>query len=151
MAHLSWATWSIQSQSLISSERPERFAHGHSFVLSDLRESLSVAHLILAKWVNEQMSDERMSEFPALLPNKKRFWISEPYIWNRRNRALCRSVWIIPEVILDPLKLQKEKKINLKIIMRNRLRLPWCSEKHASVLFDTLKGTVKPDFWLLVF
>ena len=52
--------------SLISSERPERFAHGRSFVLSDLSESLTVAHLIWAKWVNEQMSNEQISEFPAL-------------------------------------------------------------------------------------
>ena len=47
----------------ISSERPERFANGSSFVLCDLSKSLTVAHLI---WANEQMSDEQMSEFPAL-------------------------------------------------------------------------------------
>ena len=61
VAHLSWAIWAIRSRPLISSERPERFAHGFSFVLSDLSESLTVAHLIWAKWANEQMS-----EFPAL-------------------------------------------------------------------------------------
>ena len=71
VAHLSWATWAIHSQSLISSERPEQFAHGCSFVLSDLSESLTVPHLIWAKWANERMSDEGMSdelmsEFPAL-------------------------------------------------------------------------------------
>ena len=58
-----WATWANPSRSLISSERPERFAHDRSFVLSDLSESLTVAHLIWAKWANEQMSDERMSEW----------------------------------------------------------------------------------------
>ena len=31
---------------LIFSEQLERFAHGRSFVLSDLSESLTVAHLI---------------------------------------------------------------------------------------------------------
>ena len=61
----------IRSGSLFWYEQPERFAHSHSFVLSDLRKLLTVAHLIWAKWVNEQksdegMSDERMSEFPAL-------------------------------------------------------------------------------------
>ena len=61
IAHFLWATWANCSQSLISSERPERFTHSRSFVLSDLSESLTVAHLIWAKWVNE-----RMSEFPAL-------------------------------------------------------------------------------------
>ena len=66
VAHFSWATWAIHSQSLISSQRPERFTHRRSFVLSDLSESLTVAHLIWAKWVNERMSNERMSEFPAV-------------------------------------------------------------------------------------
>ena len=34
---------------ITKSFKPERFAHGHSFVLSGLIESLTVAHLILAK------------------------------------------------------------------------------------------------------
>ena len=34
VAHLSWATWAICSWLLICLERPERFAHSHSFVLS---------------------------------------------------------------------------------------------------------------------
>ena len=67
VAHLSWATWAIRSWSLICLERPEQLAHSRLFVLSDLGESLTVAHLIWAKWANERMSDERMSEFPALL------------------------------------------------------------------------------------
>ena len=46
-AHLSWATWTIRSQSLICPERPEQIAHICSFVLSDL-----------SKWA--------MSEFPTL-------------------------------------------------------------------------------------
>ena len=37
IAHRSW--------SLICLERPERFAHGRSFPLSDLSDSLTVAHL----------------------------------------------------------------------------------------------------------
>ena len=43
--------------SLISSERPDWFAHGCSFILSDLSEMLTVAHLIWAKWATERMSD----------------------------------------------------------------------------------------------
>ena len=58
--HLSWATWAICSRSLISSERPERFAHGRSFVLSDLSESLTVAHLIWVKWANERWANEQI-------------------------------------------------------------------------------------------
>ena len=54
------------THSLIFGERNEWFAHGRSFVLSNLSESLTVAHLIWAKWANEWMNDERMSEFPAL-------------------------------------------------------------------------------------
>ena len=55
VAHLFWATWAIRSRSLIYSERPEQFAHGHSFDLSEMSE-----------WANERKSDERMSEFPAM-------------------------------------------------------------------------------------
>ena len=39
--HFWWATWVICSQLLIPSERPERIAHGHSFVLRDLSNSLT--------------------------------------------------------------------------------------------------------------
>ena len=53
-AHLSWATWENCSQLLICHEQPERFAHSHSFVLSDLSKSLTVAHLIWAIWANSQ-------------------------------------------------------------------------------------------------
>ena len=83
-AHFWWATWEIPShcsflvsnlsnlltslikkegtsESLVWHERPERFPHSHSFVLSDLSESLTVAQLIWAIWANE-----RMSKFPAL-------------------------------------------------------------------------------------
>ena len=51
------------AHSLIYHERPERIAHGRSFYLSDLSEW---AHERWAIWVNERMSNERMSEFPAL-------------------------------------------------------------------------------------
>ena len=67
VAHLSWATWAIRSLSLFWYEWPERFAHSHSFFLSDLSKSLTVAHLIWAIWANERMSNEQMSEFPALV------------------------------------------------------------------------------------
>ena len=38
------------AHSLIFSERPEQIAHGHSFVLSDLSDSLTVAHFLWATW-----------------------------------------------------------------------------------------------------
>ena len=67
VAHLSWVSWAIHSRSLFWYVWPDWLAHSHSFVLSDLSESLTVAHLIWAIWANERMSNERMSEFPALL------------------------------------------------------------------------------------
>ena len=68
---------------LIYHERPERFAHSHSFDMSDLSNSLTVAHLSWAIWANRSQSliwfeqnermrkmsewaNEQMSEFPAL-------------------------------------------------------------------------------------
>ena len=76
-AHFLWATWGTRSWSLICLEWPEQFAHGRSFLLSDLSNLLTVAHLSWAIWANrsqlliwfewnERMSNERMSEFPAL-------------------------------------------------------------------------------------
>ena len=59
--------------SLISSEQPEQFAQNRSFPLSDLSYSLTVAHLSWAIWANEWMSDEQMSEFPALYSTSELF------------------------------------------------------------------------------
>ena len=56
IAHFLWEIWVNHSQSLVSSEWPEQLAHGRSFVLSDLSESLTVTHLIWAneRWANSQ-------------------------------------------------------------------------------------------------
>ena len=51
-AHLSWVTWANHSLLLIFHERPEWFAHGRSFVLSDLSDLLTVAYLSRAIWAN---------------------------------------------------------------------------------------------------
>ena len=87
-AHLSRATWANHLRSLICYEQPELFAHGHSFVLSnlsesltvahlsfsDLSESLTVVHLIWAKWANEGWTNEQIASpdfftvTPALPP-----------------------------------------------------------------------------------
>ena len=40
-AHLWWGTWAIRSQSLISSEQPERIAHGCSILVSNLSDLLT--------------------------------------------------------------------------------------------------------------
>ena len=63
VAHLSWATWAIRSQSLICLEGPEGFAHSHSFVLSDLSKLLTVLN-----WFEriEQMIDERIPSLDIL-------------------------------------------------------------------------------------
>ena len=72
-AHFLWVTWANCSRSLICLERLEQFTHGRSFPLSNLSDSLTVAHLSRAMWVNCSLlliwfeGNERMSEFPALL------------------------------------------------------------------------------------
>ena len=80
IAHLLWAKekWAIcskkPSNSLICPERPEGNAHICSFVMSDLSDSLTVAHLSWATWANpshllicpeqfEHMSEWAMSEW----------------------------------------------------------------------------------------
>ena len=62
------------THSLIFCERPERFAHSRSFPLQPerfphgrtfvLSESLTVAHLIWAKWVNERIPSPALCKFP---------------------------------------------------------------------------------------
>ena len=66
VAHLSFATWVTRSRSLISSEQPEQFAHGGSFVLSDLSESLTVGSC--------SFDLSEMSEFPALPEGRFVLW-----------------------------------------------------------------------------
>ena len=68
-------------ESLICHERPEQFAHCHSFNMSDLIDSLTVPHLSCAIWANrsqsliwfersEQMSKWAMSEWANSQPWK---------------------------------------------------------------------------------
>ena len=40
-SHFWWGTWALRSRSLISSEWPERNAHGRSFLVSNLRDLLT--------------------------------------------------------------------------------------------------------------
>ena len=74
---VSWATWANFSWSLICHEWPEQFAHSCSFNMSDLSDSLTVAHLSWGIWANcsqsliwfeqsKRMSAEPMSKFHAL-------------------------------------------------------------------------------------
>ncbi len=109
-AHLSWVTWANCSWSLICHERPEQFAHGHSFVLSDLSDSLTVAHLSWAIWANrsqsliwfeqnERLSNEQIREFPALMQSR------------------CKSYSTLIQ------KMEKEKKINIHTCRSNILCL----------------------------
>ena len=80
--HLSWATWANCSRLIICLERPELFAHGCLFPLSDLSESLTVTHLSWAIWAsrsqsliwfeqNEQLSEWAMSKWANSLPCKR--------------------------------------------------------------------------------
>ena len=97
------------SKSLISSEWHERMANGHSFVLSDLSDSLTVAHFLwaifsrsliclerselianscsfdlseMSEWMNEQWANERIPSpaFSRKVSNKFRTsWVY--YLW----------------------------------------------------------------------
>ena len=77
--------WEIRSKnerfthSLSFGERPERFAHSRSFVLSNLSKSLSVGHLIWAKWANEHWANER-------IPSPARF--ATGAIWDISDKKL---------------------------------------------------------------
>ena len=98
-AHLSWATLEIRSRSLFWHEWPERFAHSPSFVLSNLRESLTVAHLILAIWANEQMSKWAMSEWAMSKWANFQPWMSpQPQNPDAKNPTLAT-----PESVVDTL------------------------------------------------
>ena len=87
VAQLSWATWAIRSRSLISSERLERFAHSCSFVLINLSKSLAVAHLIWAKWANEQMSKWAMRNEQIPSPAK--------ILWFYAFRNSMTKIWTV--------------------------------------------------------
>ena len=58
-AHFWWVTWAIRSLSLIFGERPERIAHGRSFLVSDLSDSLT--SLIFGEWPERFTKKEGMS------------------------------------------------------------------------------------------
>ena len=65
--HFRWATWAIRSWSLIFGEQPERIAHGCSFLVSDLTDSLTslifgeppewFTHIAHQKRGNEQITN----------------------------------------------------------------------------------------------
>ena len=55
-ANLSWMTWANPSQLLFCYDRPERFAHSWSFVMSN---SLTVPHLSWAIWAKEQWANSQ--------------------------------------------------------------------------------------------
>ena len=67
------ATWMICSQLLIFGGRLAQIAHGRSLLVSNLSDSLSVAHLSWAIWANcsqlliKMSNFEQMSGFPTLI------------------------------------------------------------------------------------
>ena len=98
--------WVIRSKSeqfahlLIFGERPERFALDRSFLLSELSESLTVAHLSWMTWAIRSLCSEGMSESFPLKKNlfkkcKKRtkntIFLSDSLIFceQKRKWAIC--------------------------------------------------------------
>ena len=59
-AHFWWATWAIRSRSHISSERCEQIAHGRSFMVSNLSDSLT--SLIFGDSLTSLAKKEGMSD-----------------------------------------------------------------------------------------
>ena len=73
------------ARSLIYHEQPERIAHGCSFVLSDLSDSLKVAHFLWATWaicsrsliwfvLNERWANERIPSPASNVPYSNLFF-----------------------------------------------------------------------------
>ena len=67
-ANLSWVTWANQSHSLICPEGPEQFAHGRSFVLSDLSQLLTFADLSSAIWANARTANAQPCAWGKIKP-----------------------------------------------------------------------------------
>ena len=91
--------WAIRSFAHFG-ERPERFALDRSFLLSELSESLTVAHLSWMTWAIRSLCSEGMSESFPLKKNlfkkcKKRtkntIFLSDSLIFCERKRkwAIC--------------------------------------------------------------
>ena len=61
------------------SEQPEQTAHSRSFVLNNLSESLTVAHLILEIGANERWADEQIPN-----PAKNERKLKPDFLWIER-------------------------------------------------------------------
>ena len=115
IAHLLWAKekWAIcskkPSNSLICPERPEGNAHICSFVMSDLSDSLTVAHLSWAIWANDRIPNPdshapvHTSSSYTVLPEILRF---------SRGRGGGESYVFYRIQILDPAQFLKSFKWN---------------------------------------
>ena len=79
VSHLSWAIWVYCSQVLIWSEWFEW----------------------MSKWVNEQMSDERMSEFPTLVILHHFVWLDKLSMYSKFSKNYCsqQNGWIFNKIM----------------------------------------------------
>ena len=101
-AHFWWETWAIQSWSLISSERPERIAHGRSFLVRDLRDLLKslifgeqperFTHIAHKKRGNEQFAHflNNKNLIYNILKNKILDFLAK-FFW--ANRSIAHFLW----------------------------------------------------------
>ena len=89
--------WAICSKSewfthsLIYGERPEGFSHHRSFLLSNMSETLTVAHLSWATWAIRSLRSEGISKTLKKLYKTYKICLSEPLIFCERKRkcAIC--------------------------------------------------------------
>ena len=102
-----WAIPSKVSVSLIFGERPERFAHNYSFLLSDLNKLLKVAYLSWPTWAIRSLGSEGMREsfafLKSFLKNCKNIQKYDFFVFFSTN---CSFLWA-KEQMSDSLKKKK--------------------------------------------
>ena len=119
------------SDSLICPERPERIAHIRSFVMSDLSDLLTVAHLSWATWANSSHSlicpegFERMSKWAMNEWANSQPWIISGSGTKRAVVFVCVSsryltaalAWLsVPSGLIDSYMVYQEPLLRLLVL-----------------------------------
>ena len=88
-AHFWWATWEICSWLFIHSKQPEGIAHGRSFVLSDLSDSLTLLR-------RHEQNICFLKNFQKNCQNIQKIWFCSNsfegiahFLWEKRKWAIC--------------------------------------------------------------
>ena len=145
-AYFLWATWANCSGSLICLERPERFAHSGSFPLSDLSNSLKVAHLSWAIWANRSRRSFDLSEMSGWANE----WIpSTVEKWDPHQNVLDPPHWSLVWHCGSPIHVMEVPKNSLRIVFLSHFR--WSLKFESFETFVTSLLKLKYFFLLTVF